>query len=254
MKLVSWNVNGMRAAIKNGFMDWFRAEKADVVCVQEIKATPDQLDPAVKNIKGYESHWFPAQKLGYSGVGVFTCHKPLSLRCGIGVEAYDNEGRVQTIEYEDFFLVNAYFPNTQRDHARLGFKLKFGDHILRHLNRLRAKRKGVILCGDYNVAHQEIDLKNPKSNRDNAGFLPEERAWMDDFIAAGYHDVFRERVPEGGHYTWWSYRPGVRARNIGWRIDYHCLSSDLLARVKSVSHQPHIKGSDHCPIVLELGS
>mgnify|MGYP003950773949 CR=1 FL=1 len=251
MKLVSWNVNGLRAAYNKGFLDWFQKEKADVVCLQEIKVKQEQLDLFQLNPMGYHSYWHSAEKPGYSGVAIYSKKEPLSVKYGIGKSEIDNEGRVLTVEYKDFFLVNTYFPNSQREHARLDYKLMFCDKILRFCKKLK-KEKNVVLCGDYNIAHEEIDLKNPKQNINNAGFLPEERAWMGKFLSQGFLDVFRDRVKEPHHYTWWSYRPGIRDRNIGWRIDYHCINEEFNDRIKKVYHKPDVLGSDHCPIYLEV--
>ena len=252
MKLLSWNVNGIRAAQKKGFLDWFAKERADLVCVQETKANREQLEAELINPSGYYSYFHSAKKPGYSGVATFSKKEPLQVIEGIGVPEIDAEGRVLITEFQDFFLVNAYFPNSQRDAARLDYKLGFCQEMLRFLDKLQTKGKNVILCGDLNIAHQEIDLKNPKSNEGNAGFLPEERNWMSEFLEAGYVDVFRRLEPGPGHYTWWSYRPGVRERNIGWRLDYHIVNADYWSRVKSARHQPKVIGSDHCPVELVL--
>ncbi len=252
MKLLSWNVNGIRAASKAGFLDWFAAENADVVCLQEIKATQDQLDETLRNPTKFHSFWHSAQKPGYSGVAVFTKKEPLRVQIGIGVEEIDAEGRVLIAEFADFVLINTYFPNSQRDHKRLGFKLSFCNQILKTCDSLRSKGKNLVLCGDLNIAHKEIDLKNPKSNLNNAGFLPEERAWMDQFVENGYVDSFREFTKDPGHYTWWSYRPGVREKNIGWRLDYFITNQEYKDRLRAVQHQPFVKGSDHCPVSLVL--
>jgi exodeoxyribonuclease III len=252
MKLVSWNVNGVRAAHRSGFLDWFASERADVVCLQETKARLEQLDQELHHPLSYHSYWHSAEKPGYSGVAIYSKEEPFSVREGIGVSAIDREGRVLTAEYADFTLINAYFPNSQRDHARLSYKLEFCSKMLDYCTELTEAGKYVVLCGDFNIAHQAIDLKNPKSNEQNAGYLPEERAWMSKFLAAGYQDVFRDLNPEPGHYTWWSYRPGVREKNVGWRLDYHIVGAAFADRVRSASHQPSVLGSDHCPVVLQL--
>ena len=252
MKLYSWNVNGIRAVAKKGFLDWFEAVAADVVCVQETKAKPEQLDESVLHPLGYESYFHSAQKPGYSGVATFCKKEPLDIKTGIGDAAVDDEGRVLTTEHKDFFMVNTYFPNSQREGARLGYKLEFCEKILRFCEGLKKSGKGVILCGDYNIAHQAIDLRNPKANEDCAGFLPEERAWMTKFLSSGYRDLFRESEPGGGHYTWWSYRAGVREKNIGWRLDYHCANAEFGDHVNEVGHQPMVLGSDHCPVYIYL--
>lgn len=251
MKLVSWNVNGLRAAIRNGFSEWFEKEGADLVCLQEIKCIPDQIEEGALSPK-YHSFWHSAEKAGYSGVAIFAKKEPLSLSQGLGVPEIDREGRVLVAEYSDFTLINAYFPNSQRDHARLPYKLSFCKKMKAYTDMLKAQGKNVILCGDLNIAHKEIDLKNPKSNEKNAGFLPEERAWMDEYLASGYVDTFRKFNPDPGHYSWWSYRPGVREKNIGWRLDYFVTNEENQDRLKRAEIHPHIRGSDHCPVFLEL--
>lgn len=253
MKLYSWNVNGIRAATRHGFLDWFAKTKADVVCIQETKAHPEQLDEEVLHPLKYSSYWHSAEKKGYSSVAIYSKKEPLSIITGLGKPEFDCEGRVLTAEYSDFYLINAYFPNSQREGVRLDYKLKFCDSMLKHCQKLLKKGKNIVLCGDYNIAHEEIDLKNPKSNHKNAGFLPEERAWMTRFLSKGFSDVFRDHHPEEkDHYTWWSYRPGVREKNIGWRIDYHSVNEDFSDRVKNVKIHPETTGSDHCPISLTL--
>ncbi len=252
MKITSWNVNGIRAAARKDFLVWMQNFGPDIVCVQESKATPDQLTDELRNPFGYHSYWHSAEKAGYSGVSIYSKKEPLTVSMGLNVPEFDLEGRVITAEFSDFFLVNAYFPNSQREGARLGYKLKFCAQIYDYLESLRSKQKHIIVCGDFNIAHRAIDLKNPKSNENNAGFLPEERAWMESFISRGYVDGFRHFNPDPGHYTWWSYRPGVREKNIGWRLDYFVVNQDFKDRLKSVEHQPKVMGSDHCPVVMEL--
>ncbi|MEK6704511.1 MAG: exodeoxyribonuclease III [Bdellovibrionota bacterium] len=252
MKLLSWNVNGIRAAERHGFLKWFEDEGANIVCAQEIKAFPEQLGEGLLHPLGYHSYWHPAKKAGYSGVALYSRKEPLEVKYGVGVPEIDNEGRVLVAEYPHFTLLNCYFPNSQPDHARLDYKLFYCDKVLEYCEKLRSGGKTVIVCGDFNIAHKEIDLKNPKANENNSGFLPEERAWLDHYVARGYVDCFRHFSKEGGHYTWWSYRPGVRARNIGWRIDYHFTNEESIDMVKSSIHQPLVKGSDHCPVQLEI--
>lgn len=251
MKLASWNVNGIRSVFEKGFESWFSSLSAEVVCLQEIKAKPEQLDEKMKHPLGYHSFWHPAEKPGYSGLVIYSKKEPLQVITGLGKPEFDREGRVLICEYPAFYLINSYFPNSQRDHARLGYKIKFCDEMLFLLNKLTLK-KPVLLCGDFNIAHREIDLKNPKENKDNAGFLPEERSWMDKLLSSGYIDGFRKFNPEPGNYTWWSYRPTIRERNIGWRLDYWVTHQDWSSRLKNVSHQPQVMGSDHCPVLLEL--
>lgn len=250
MKLYSWNVNGFRSVHKKGFLDWVHKENPDVICLQEVKATPAQLPIEMLEIAGYSRSWHPANKRGYSGVAIYSKRHPQVYKLGMGLETFDNEGRVLQAEFEDFVLINAYFPNSQRDHARLGYKLAFCDAMLSHMQRLRRAGKKVLLCGDLNIAHQAIDLKNPKQNEKNAGYLPEERAWFTKLMGEGYVDTFRIFEPSGGHYTWWSYRPTIRERNIGWRLDYFICSPELQTRIKSCVHQPLVMGSDHCPVQL----
>ncbi len=250
--MYSWNVNGIRAAAKKGYLQWMAGSNGDVICVQEIKAKPEQLTDDLLRPHPFESFWCPAKKPGYSGLVTYSKRTPLQVGTGLGIDEFDDEGRVQWLEFPQCVVVNAYFPNSQREHARLPYKLRFCDQIKLFLDQWRAKGKHVVLCGDYNIAHQEIDLANPKSNRKNAGFLPEERQWMSDFLADDYVDIFRERNPDGGHYTWWSNRKGVRERNVGWRLDYHCVDRGLVSRVNSVQHHPQTLGSDHCPVSLGL--
>lgn len=252
MKLVSWNVNGIRACAKGGFLKWFENEKADIICVQEIKATPDQLEDNLKNPLKYHAIWNPAEKPGYSGTAIFSKKEPLSVQLGLGDSQFDSEGRVMIVKYPKFTLMNSYFPNSQREHARLPYKLAFCKKFLKTAEDLRKKGENVIMCADWNIAHQEIDLKNPKTNKKNAGFLPEERAWMDEMIKKGYVDAFRQFEKGGDHYTWWSYRPGVREKNVGWRLDYFMANEEFKDRLKNSYHRNEVYGSDHCPVVLEL--
>lgn len=249
---MSWNVNGLRSVHQKGFLDWLKSEKPDVLCLQEIKAHADQLPEECRSIKGYESHYFPAQKPGYSGVALLTKKSPERVQLGIGIEEFDNEGRILIADYKSFVLINAYFPNSQREHTRLPYKLAFCNAMEKFCKKMRDQKREIIMCGDFNIAHQELDLANPKSNENNAGYLPEERAWISKFLKLGYHDVFRELEPDKGHYTWWSYRPGVRERNIGWRLDYHLTSPGIRKKVLDSFHQPKTKGSDHCPVGLIL--
>jgi exodeoxyribonuclease III len=257
--LLTWNVNGIRAAQKNGFFKWFAEQSADVVCMQETKARPEQLDEEALHPLKYHSYWHSAEKPGYSGVAIYSRKEPLDVRYGIGIPDIDREGRVLIAEYADFVLLNAYFPNSQREHTRLPYKLAFCDRMLEFLEAYRAKGKSVVLCGDFNIAHRAIDLKNPKQNEKNAGYLPEERAWMEKFVGGGeapgsynYIDTFRHFNSDPGHYTWWSYRPGVREKNIGWRLDYFVVNPELRDRLKACVNQPQIRGSDHCPVRLEI--
>ena len=250
MKLVSWNVNGVRAAIASGFMDSFLKMSPDVLCLQEIKARPEQVDenwPAE-----YYQYWNPAERPGYSGTAVFSRTKPASVSYGIGLRAGDCEGRVITLEYSGFFLVNVYTPNSKRDLSRLSFRTRRWDmEFLRFLISLEEK-KPVIFCGDLNAAHREIDLANPRSNRRNAGFTDEERRGIRRYIRSGFVDTFRQFCSDGGQYTWWTYRADARARNIGWRIDYFFVSEELLPILRDAFILPEIDGSDHCPVGIRI--
>jgi exodeoxyribonuclease-3 len=248
MKLVSWNVNGLRACVKKGFMEYFHEVNADIFCVQETKLQEGQIN---LELEGYYQYWNYAIKKGYSGTAVFTKKQPLSVRYGLGSDESEDEGRILTLEFDDFFLVNVYTPNSQRDLARLGLRLKWEDRILLHLKELDLV-KPVILCGDLNVAHQEIDLKNAKSNIGNSGFTDEERGKMTTLLESRFVDSYRHFYPnQEGAYTWWSYMMKVRERNIGWRIDYFIVSETLLSRLINAQIHSHVMGSDHCPVLLE---
>lgn len=247
MKIVSWNVNGLRACIGKGFMDYLKEVDADIFCIQETKLQDGQLD---LNLEGYYDYWNYAVKKGYSGTAVFTKKKPLSVQYGVGIEAHDQEGRVITLEFESFYLVNAYIPNSQRGLARLDYRMTWEDMFRDYLKQLDEK-KPVILCGDLNVAHQEIDLKNPKTNKKSAGFTDEERAKMTTLLENGFIDSFRSLYPDlEGAYTWWSYLGRARERNVGWRIDYFIISERLKDRLKDVEIHDHVMGSDHCPVTI----
>ena len=250
-KLISWNVNGLRAIEKKGFTDIVYELDADIISLQEIKAMPDQLPESVRNLEGYEAYWYPAKRKGYAGVCTYTRIKPLNVIYGMDIAEHDQEGRVLTLEFEDFFLVNAYFPNAQHGLLRIDFKLQFDRDIHNFLDRL-AEKKSVVICGDLNVAHKPIDLANPKQNEKNPGYSAPEREWMDTFIGAGYIDTFRKFNQEPEHYTWWSYRFNARDRNIGWRIDYFCVDPASEDRVKDAAIFDFILGSDHCPISLDF--
>jgi exodeoxyribonuclease-3 len=253
MKLISWNINGIRAAWKKGFVDFVTVEQPDILCVQETKIQLDQLTPEIKDLGGYRSYWSMAEKKGYSGVATYTRPEPLSVQTTFGTGALDTEGRVVHTEYPDFHLFNVYFPNSGMGPERLAHKMAFYDEFLALTERLRKAGKGVIVCGDVNTAHTELDIARPKENEKSPGFLPEERAWVTKYLGHGYHDTFRLFVSEPGHYTWWDQRRlGARARNVGWRIDYFFVSDELRGRVKAAGIMPHVQGSDHCPITLEL--
>ena len=250
MKLLSWNVNGVRAALGKGLLDWMQASEADVFCLQEVKALAGDVQ-GVAWPKGYEVIWNPAQKKGYSGTAVFTRRKPLDVTLGIGLPEHDAEGRAITIEFPDCYFVGVYVPNAQPELVRLSFRQAWDRALLAHVRRLE-KKKPVIFCGDLNVAHEEIDLARPKENVGNPGYSDEERAGFRDYLSAGYIDTFRHFEPSPGHYSWWTYRAGARARNIGWRIDYVMASAPLKSRLHRAWIEPHVLGSDHCPVGLEL--
>jgi len=248
MKLISWNVNGIRAVHrKEIFLQFFEDENPDILCLQETKAHAFQLEDAIRNVPGYESFFNEAEKKGYSGTAIYTKIKPLTVTYGIDEPEHDNEGRVITCEFEDFFLVNVYVPNSKPELARLEYRQTWDAALLDYMLGLE-KIKPVILCGDLNVAHQEIDLARPKTNHFSPGFSDEERSGMDNFLNAGYQDTFREFDKSGENYTWWSYRMGARARNVGWRIDYFLASAVLRDRLKEAFILDEVMGSDHCPV------
>lgn len=252
MKLASWNVNGVRAAWSKGLSQFLQSSEFDLICLQETKAEQSQLTQEQLLPSDYRSVWMSAKKPGYSGLGLYYKRAPISVEFGIGDEEIDQEARVMIAEFPEFLLVNCYFPNSQRDHARLPFKLRFCQLMTDFVRRQQAAGVQVILCGDLNIAHREIDLRNPKSNVDNAGFLPEERMAMDTLLSAGLVDIFRQQNPQPDQYTWWSYRPGVREKNIGWRLDYFLVSQGLEQKVQRSWICPHILGSDHCPVGIQM--
>lgn len=249
MKIISWNVNGLRAVLRKNFLEYLGKESPEILCLQETKASPDQVEqlwPAT-----YTTFWNTAQKKGYSGTAIFTRPRPLAVTPGMGKAEHDAEGRILTAEYADFFLVNVYVPNSKRDLSRLPYRQLWDAAFLSYLKKLE-RRKPVVFCGDLNVAHEEIDLTNPKANVRNHGFTDEERAGFSAMVKAGFVDTFREFEPGGGHYTWWSQMSNARARNVGWRIDYFLISRALRPRLKQAYIHPEILGSDHCPVVIEL--
>ena len=249
MKLVSWNVNGLRACINKGFNDFFTAAAADIVCLQETKMQQGQ---AEVHFPGYEQFWNSAEKKGYSGTAVFSRQTPLSVAYGMGIAEHDQEGRIITLEFDDYQLINVYTPNSQRGLTRLEYRMQWEDAFRDHVGRLAAQ-KPVIICGDLNVAHQEIDIKNPAANKNNAGFTQQERDKMTDLLASGLTDSFRHLYPERRDaYSWWSYMSNARERNIGWRIDYFLVSRRLDEQIREAAILPEVMGSDHCPVVLEI--
>ncbi len=249
MKLISWNVNGLRACVEKGFMDFFHEADADIFCIQESKLQEGQI---ALEMPGYEQYWNYAEKKGYSGTAIFTRKHPLSVRYGMGIDEHDHEGRLITLEFEDFFFITVYTPNSQTELKRLDYRMKWEEDFLAYLKKLE-EEKPVIFCGDLNVAHQEIDLKNPKTNRKNAGFTDEERARCTALLDAGFIDTFRYFYPEQeGMYSWWSYRFKAREKNAGWRIDYFIVSECLKDRLQEAKIHTQVMGSDHCPVELTI--
>ena len=248
MKFISWNVNGFRACLEKGFGDFFGAENADFVCLQETKMQPGQADFAPE---GYHQYWYSAEKKGYSGTAVFAKKEPLSVSYGLGIAEHDTEGRAITLEYEDFYLLCVYTPNAQRELARLDYRMTWEDALREYIKGLDAK-KSVIYCGDLNVAHEEIDLKNPKTNHKSAGFSDEERAKFTELLQSGFVDTYRRLYPDKVEYSWWSYMMKAREKNVGWRIDYFVVSERLMPRVKDSRILTTVMGSDHCPVCLEI--
>ena len=252
VNLISWNVNGIRAAQRKGFLEWVAEERPDVICIQETKAHPEQLDPALLEPEGYITYWASAERKGYSGVALYTRTEPVSVKVGLGIDKFDREGRTIVADYKDFVLLTTYVPNGSRDHSRVPFKMAYKKALLDTCNALRAEGRSVIFCGDINTAHCEIDLARPKQNQKSTGFLPIERAWIDVVVEQGYIDTFREKHPERAEYSWWAYWGDARKRNVGWRLDYFFTTADLLDRITSAEIHPEVFGSDHCPVSLTL--
>lgn len=252
MEIVTFNVNGLRAILKKGFMEWFKDKSPDILCLQEIKSSKDQLKGEIVEVEGYHAHWNSAQKPGYSGVVTLSKEEPLDVQFGMGIERFDTEGRLIRTKYPDFTLLNVYFPNGKMSDDRLKFKLDYYDTFLQFIEVLRKQGEELIITGDFNTAHKEIDLTNPKENEKYSGFLPIEREWMDNFESCGYIDSFRYFHPEGEQYTWWTYRFKARERNIGWRIDYFFVSPGLIDKIEDSIILKDVYGSDHAPILLRL--
>lgn len=253
MRILSFNVNGIRAAHRKGVLDWFQIYAPDILCVQETKANPEQLAADITDIEGYQSHWeWSRARKGYSGVAVYTKQEPEKIERGLGIERFDIEGRTLLLHYPSFVLYNIYFPNGQKDDERLQYKLDFYDAFLEHANRMRDSGKNLVMCGDYNTAHKEIDLAHPKENEKHSGFLPVERQWLDRYVADGYIDTFRMFDTDGENYTWWDMKSRARDRNVGWRIDYFFVSESLRDTVENAFILPDVMGSDHCPVGIEL--
>ena len=248
MKLISWNVNGIRACLNKGFSDFFKEVNADIFCLQETKCQPEQIN---LEFEGYTSYWNSAERKGYSGTAIFTKKQPVNVTYGIGIEEHDKEGRIITLEFENFYLVTNYTPNAKRELERLDYRMVWEDEIRKYLLELN-KKKPVIMCGDLNVAHEEIDLKNPKTNKGNAGFTNEEREKMTELLNAGFIDSYRYLYPEKIEYSWWSYMGHAREKNVGWRIDYFIVSNNFRENIKDATIYTEILGSDHCPVGLEI--
>jgi len=251
-KIISYNVNGIRSAISKGFMDWLKAANPDVICLQEIKAEPGQIDVTVFEDAGYHHYWYPAQKKGYSGVAIFTKQKPTYVEYGCGMEKYDFEGRVLRVDFGDVSVMSVYHPSGSSGEDRQAFKMQWLADFQKYIDKLKKERPKLILCGDYNICHQPIDIHNPKSNANSSGFLPEEREWIDNFMKSGFVDSFRHFNKEPHNYSWWSFRANSRAKNLGWRIDYNLVSKNLEANMKRAAILPEAKHSDHCPVMLEI--
>ena len=252
MKIVSYNVNGIRAAMNKGFIDWLKQVNPDVIGLQEVKANLEQIDATIFQDLGYEVYWYPAFKKGYSGVAILTKIKPKSVKHGMDYSKYDEEGRLLQVDFEDFSFLTAYFPSGTTGDIRQKFKYEFLDDIFGYTQDLRKTNPNFILSGDYNICHKAIDIHNPKSNKNTSGFLPEERAWMDKLTASGFVDSFRKFNAQPDNYTWWSYRANSRAKNLGWRIDYHMATASMEDRLKKSIILADAKHSDHCPILIEV--
>lgn len=254
MKIISYNVNGVRSAMNKNWLAWLQATNPDIICLQEIKVLPEQIELELKLIEdmGYHHYWYPAQKKGYSGVAILSKKKPNEITYGCGHELFDAEGRVIRADFDDFSIISAYFPSGSSGEERQGVKFEFLEYFQEYIRQLRWKYPELIISGDYNICHRPIDIHNPKSNANSSGFLPEEREWMENFIQSGFVDTFRYFNPEPHNYTWWSFRAGARQKNLGWRIDYHLVSKELEPRLKRAAILSEAKHSDHCPVLLEL--
>jgi len=251
-KILCWNVNGIRAAVRNGFLEWLHKESPDILCLQETKASPEQLGEDLRQPHGYHVYWNHPETKGYSGVATFTRERPAAVRQGFGVPRFDVEGRVLISEHSGFTMFNVYFPNGKRDDTRLKYKLDFYDALFEFMEPLRKQGKRLVICGDFNTAHKEIDLARPKENEKVSGFLPVERAWLDTLVLHGYVDVFRHFNHEAGRYTWWDLKSRARERNVGWRIDYFFVTENMLELVSEAFIMPNVMGSDHCPVGIKL--
>jgi exodeoxyribonuclease-3 len=252
VRILSWNVNGLRGAHKKGFLEWFSRERPDILCIQETKAAAEQLPPELREVEGYRSYFVSAERKGYSGVALYAKVEPKSVKAGLGIKKFDVEGRLQVADFGDFLLFNVYFPNGKASEERLRYKMAFYDAFLDYVNELKKRGERIIICGDVNTAHKEVDLARAKENEKVSGFLAEERAWLDEFVARGFVDTFRIFNQEPGQYTWWDLKTRARERNVGWRIDYFFVSENFKKNVKAAYILPEVMGSDHCPIGLEV--
>ncbi len=253
VKILCWNVNGLRAVGKKGFPGWLGEESPDIICLQETKARPEQLELDIKEPRGYYAYWnYPQIVKGYSGVATFTREKPVRVQDGFGIQEFDQEGRMIITQYHEFTLLNVYFPNGKRDETRLKYKMDFYDTFIKFTDQLKSKGEKLIVCGDFNTAHKEIDLARPRDNETTSGFLLEERAWIDDFIAHGFVDTFRHFSKEPNQYTWWDLKSRARERNVGWRLDYFFVTENLIESVLKAFIMSEVRGSDHCPVGIIL--
>jgi exodeoxyribonuclease-3 len=252
MRIVTYNVNGLRSALSKGLVEWIQATQPDLLCLQEIKSQADQLDLDLFRQLGYEPYLFPAQKKGYSGVAILSKHQPDRIIEGMGIEAYDFEGRTIRLDFGDWTIINTYFPSGSSGEERQAFKMQFLADYHEFINELKKERPQLIICGDYNICHRAIDIHNPISNAKSSGFLPEERDWMESFLNSGFVDSFRHLNKDPHQYTWWSYRAGARGKNLGWRIDYTCITGNLQEKLQRAVILPEAKHSDHCPVLIEI--
>jgi len=252
MEILSWNVNGIRAVLKKGFLDWMQSRDPDILCLQETKASPEQVPPELMELGGYHKYFSSAEKKGYSGVAIFSKIEPHEVEHGLGIDRFDNEGRTVITHFQDFTLFNIYFPNGKKNEERLRFKMDFYDAFLEKAEEYRRSGRNIVACGDVNTAHEEIDLARPKENSEVSGFLPMEREWITKFIDKGYLDTFREFHPEGEQYSWWDYFTRARERNVGWRIDYFFMNREFRPRLKDAFILQDVMGSDHCPVGILL--
>ncbi|MGA2675744.1 MAG: exodeoxyribonuclease III [Methanobacterium sp.] len=252
IRIWCWNVNGVRAVHRKGFKKWFITEKPDILCIQETKADRKQFPPDIRNVEGYQTYFSEADKKGYSGVAIYTNIKPKTVKTGFGIDEFDREGRILIADYIDFVLFNIYFPNGKRSPERLQYKMDFYDAFLEYINELKDEGRDIVVCGDVNTAHKEIDIARPKENKKISGFLPEERDWIDKFLSEGYVDTFREFNKKPDQYSWWSYRTKARERNVGWRLDYFFVNREFMEHVESSYILSDVVGSDHAPIGLDL--